>query len=380
MSIKRVKAIDIFSGGGGVSIGLVQAGFSVKCAVEIDCDAVKAYKNYHHLEDVNIINNDITNISGEEILRCGGISKNELYLLAGCPPCQKFSMQSRKLNKKTSEDEIKRLLMQYLRVIKELYPPFILMENVPGIRSSFNGKILDEFMTALKNEFADFNKQYYVISDVLCAADYGVPQLRKRFVLHAVRRDIHNLMQSQGFEFNMPIPTHSKNGENAKNKWVTVRETFEGLPPIEAGERYSDSKVKNHSCCGLSDLNKRRMEIIRQNGGSRSGLPPDLVLECHKKFSGHADVYGIMNPDMPSPTITGGCLCYSKGRFGHPFENRAISVREAARLQTFPDDYVFGENLGKAGLEIGNAVPVKLVKASGQTLLSYIYEYMTLYK
>lgn len=117
------------------------------------------------------------------------------------------------------------------------------------------------------------------------------------------------------------------------------------------------------------------MRIIRQNGGSRTGLPDDLVLECHKKkdadgkvFSGHKDVYGIMDADKPSPTMTGGCLCYSKGRYGHYEQDRAISVREAARLQTFPDNFTFSESLTAAALQIGNAVPIDLVKASGAVL------------
>ena len=210
------------------------------------------------------------------------------------------------------------------------------------------------------------------IKDIVNAADYGVPQLRKRFVLHAVRRDIYQKMRERGLELTLPIATHSKDGKDGKQKWVTVREAFEGLPRINAGDRYQDEKIKNHYCAGLSEKNLRRMQIIRAKGGSRSALPPDLILNCHKTYSGHSDVYGIMDPDKPSPTMTGGCLSYSKGRFGHPFENRAISVREAARLQTFPDDYVFGESLTKAALEIGNAVPIKLVKASGKVFYDII--------
>lgn len=373
-----IKAIDLFSGGGGVSIGLTQAGFKLSCAVEIDKDAVKAYKGYHLLEDVNVIVGDICNISGEELLKTAGIDRNELYLLAGCPPCQKFSMQNRINNSDESKkDEVQKLLMQYLRIIKEIYPPFILMENVPGIKSSFKGEILNKFLTELKNEGGPSEQQYRPVYDVVNAADYGIPQLRKRFVLHAVRQDIFNRMQDMGLDLTLPIPTHSKNGGGGKEKWVTVREAFAGLPKIEAGARYSDDKIKNHYCAHLSEKNLNRMKYIREHGGSRTSLPSDLVLECHKKYSGHTDVYGIMDPDQPAPTMTGGCLSYSKGRFGHPFENRAISVREAARLQTFPDDYVFGESLTKAALEIGNAVPIKLVKESGKVFYGIIERLLT---
>lgn len=215
-------------------------------------------------------------------------------------------------------------------------------------------------------------ERYKVVSGVVNAADYGVPQLRKRFVLHAVRYDIYARLLSKGMDISLPETTHSKDGKGGKKCWVAVREIFDGLPKISAGERYSDDKIKNHYCANLSDINVERMQIIRANGGTRTALPEHLVLKCHKKYTGHSDVYGVMDPDAPAPTMTGGCLSYSKGRFGHPFEDRAISVREAARIQTFPDDYVFGESLTKAALEIGNAVPIKLVEASGKVLLNLI--------
>ena len=371
--MKKIKAIDLFSGCGGVSIGLMQAGFDVVSAVEIDKDAVTAYKGYPLLKDVNVLQQDICKLSGSDILQAGGISTNELYLLAGCPPCQKFSMQSRINNSDESKrEEVKKLLMQFLRIIEEVYPPFVLMENVPGIRSSFGGSILKEFTDRLENGKSDVRQRYYVKSNVVNAADYGVPQARKRFVLHAVRYDIYEILVKMGLEWDLPKQTHSKTGQDGKHKWVTVRTAFEGLPPIKVGQRYSDDKIKNHDCANLSQKNIDRMRIIRAKGGTRTALPADLVLNCHKKYSGHTDVYGIMNPDEPAPTMTGGCLSYSKGRFGHPFEDRAISVREAARLQTFPDDYVFGSSLTKAALEIGNAVPIKLVEASAKAFLEII--------
>lgn len=369
----KIKAIDLFSGCGGVSIGLTQAGFQVSCAVEIDDAAVRAYKRYHLLKDVNVLKNDICNLSGGEILEAARLVRDDLYLLAGCPPCQKFSMQNRIHNSDEKDiGEVKRLLMQYKRIIKEIYPPFLLMENVPGIKSSFGGRILKEFISELKNEEGPDNERYFVLSNVVNAADYGVPQLRKRFVLHAVRRDVLQRMEQLNLTLTLPLPTHSKTGDNNKKKWVTVREAFKGLPKIKAGERYSDDKIKNHYCANLSDKNLQRMHIIRENGGTRTALPEELALKCHANYSGHTDVYGIMDPDAPAPTMTGGCLSYSKGRFGHPYENRAISVREAARIQTFPDDYIFGESLTKAALEIGNAVPIKLVKASGKVFVDII--------
>jgi DNA (cytosine-5)-methyltransferase 1 len=261
-------------------------------------------------------------------------------------------------------------LFEFLRIIEEIKPPFILMENVPGIKAEYNKVILDEF-------FARLRKTYVVVDGILNAADYGVPQIRKRFVLHAVRNDIHKELTESGFNFRLPEPTHSNKEGDGLLPWRTVREAIGDLPAIRAGETYKDpeGRIHNHKCANLDDINIRRIQAIRAAGGSRTGLPNDLVLECHKKkdadgkvFSGHKDVYGIMDADKPSPTMTGGCLCYSKGRYGHYEQDRAISVREAARLQTFPDDFIFSDSLTAAALQIGNAVPIDLVKASGNVI------------
>lgn len=362
----KYEAIDIFSGCGGVSCGLSLAGFKVKAAVEIEKHAVDTYLNYEPLNKVNVLNKDICNLSGEEILKAAKIKKDDIYLFAGCPPCQNFSRQN-PLNKNKSDEERKKLLFEFLRLIEEILPPFILMENVPGIKSDFNNAILSEFLEHLK-------KHYEIRESILNAANYGVPQLRKRFVLHAVRNDISEELISLQFSFELPKATHDKNGSNGLKKWKTVKEAIGDLPSIKAGETYvDDGKIHNHKCARLSETNLKRIKEIRKNGGSRSGLPKDLVLACHKKkdengnaFSGHGDVYGIMHSDKPAPTITGGCLCYSKGRYGHYSQDRAISIREAARLQTFPDDFVFSNSLTDSALQIGNAVPIELVRASGQ--------------
>ncbi len=361
----KYEAIDIFSGCGGVSCGLSLAGFKIKSAVEIEKHAVDTYLGYEPLSKVNVLNEDICGLSGEQILQSAKIDKEDIYLFAGCPPCQNFSRQN-PLNKKKTDIERKKLLFEFLRIIEEIEPPFILMENVPGIKTEFNELILGEFLTRLR-------KKYLVVEDILNAANYGVPQLRKRFVLHAVRKDINKDLQECGFKFGLPAATHNQEGTDGLKKWKTVREAIGDLPQIECGETFADDgKVHNHKCAALSEINLKRIKAIRKNGGSRAGLPEDLVLECHKKkdekghmFSGHGDVYGIMDPDKPAPTITGGCLCYSKGRYGHYSQNRAISIREAARLQTFPDDFIFSNSLTDSALQIGNAVPIDLVKASG---------------
>lgn len=370
MKNKKIPAIDLFSGCGGVSIGLTNAGFDVKVAIEIDPAAVEVYKKYKPLSKVNVLQEDIRNVSGQIILEKGNIDSNSLFLLAGCPPCQNFSLQNRYGSAKN--DEVKKeLLFEYLKIVQDIYPPFILLENVPGIKSPSNINILNEFLNELKCDKKDDNKSYYLKYDVLNSADYGVPQSRKRFVLHGVRKDIYEELKKGGLEFDLPVCTHSKTGENGLKKWITVRESIMDLPAINAGEKYNGPDVLNHKSAGLSDVNLERIRLIRENGGSREGLPERLVLNCHKEYTGHKDVYGIMDLDLPAPTITGGCLSYSKGRFGHPTQDRAISIREAARLQTFPDDFEFSDNTTKSALQIGNAVPVKLVESSARTLIKY---------
>lgn len=374
----RFEAIDVFSGCGGLSCGLTFAGFKVKAAVEIEDAAVDTYLRYAPLARVKVLRGpekgDICKLSGKDILEAARIMKDDVYLFAGCPPCQVFSRQNPS-NRKKPFAARKKLLFEFLRIIEELEPPFILMENVPGIKTSDNKEILDEFLARLR-------KKYVVVDGILNSADYGVPQIRKRFVLHAVRIDIHNELTGVEFVFGLPKPTHSGKEGDRLLPWRTVREVIGDLPAIEAGETYEDpnGRIHNHKCANLGEINIRRIRAIRANGGSRIGLPDDLVLKCHKKtdrhgnvFSGHKDVYGIMDADKPSPTMTAGCLFYSKGRFGHYEQDRAISVREAARLQTFPDDFVFGDSLTAAALQIGNAVPIDLVKASGAALRQAMY-------
>jgi len=374
----KFEAIDIFSGCGGVSCGLTLAGFKVKAAVEIEDSAVDTYLAYPPLSKVNVLRGitggDICNLSGEKILKAANLKRSDIYLFAGCPPCQNFSRQN-PINKNKPIEERKKLLFEFLRVIEEIEPPFILMENVPGIKTEYNRPILNEFLDRLK-------LRYVVADGILNSADYGVPQIRKRFVLHAVRKDIHEELVTDGYEFGLPKATHNMSGKDGLLPWKTVREAIGDLPEIKAGESYvEDESIHNHKCANLDPKNIKRMQIIRMNGGSRDGLPDDLVLECHKKtdvegnvFSGHKDVYGIMDADKPAPTMTGGCLCYSKGRYGHYEQDRAISIREAARLQTFPDDFMFSDSLTAAALQIGNAVPIDLVKASGAVLRRAMYQ------
>jgi DNA (cytosine-5)-methyltransferase 1 len=367
------EAVDIYSGCGGMSCGLTLAGFKVKAAVEINHSAVETYRSYPPLKGVQILHGDICKLNGTDILKAAQINKDDIYLFAGCPPCQNFSRKNPK-NKSKTIDERKKLLFEFLRIIEEIDPPFILMENVPGITTNDNKVILNEFLKYL-------NKKYIVVMGILNSANYGVPQIRRRFVLHAVLKSIYQELRASGFAFELPKATHGMVAKDGLLPWRTVREAISDLPAIKAGKAYPDQKkIHNHKCANLDPKTIERMRIIRKNGGSRRGLPDSLILKCHQKkntdgnkFSGHNDVYGIMDADKPSPTMTCGCLCYSKGRYGHYKQNRAISIREAARLQTFPDDFIFSNTLTIAALQIGNAVPIDLVKASGAIIKRAMY-------
>ncbi|MFL0164761.1 DNA cytosine methyltransferase [Candidatus Clostridium helianthi] len=352
-------AVDLFSGAGGVSCGLEKAGIQVSVAVELWGVAANTYER--NFGENKVIRKDIRNVKGKEILKKIGVRKNRLFLLAGCPPCQGFSSQQK--NKKGEDDERNLLVFEYFRIIDEIRPVFILMENVPGLKNE--KKIFDKLL-AMFDEIG-----YEIRFDVLNAVNYGVPQTRKRLVLHGVRRDVYKKMIAKNIDVEFPKETHCKlgrlNGENLK-KWKTVRDTISHYPKIKCGE--SHEIIPNHTSANLKEINLERIRMIRKYGGSRNSLPQKLQLDCHnnkdgEKKVGYGDVYGIMDWDKPAPTLTGGCLSYSKGRFGHPEQDRAISAREAAALQTFDDNFIFEGNLQDIAQQIGNAVPVDMAAASG---------------
>ena len=196
--------------------------------------------------------------------------------------------------------------------------------------------------------------------DNLNAADFGVPQIRKRLVLHGIRNDVYdNLGLDKEKQKILPKPTHSKEKKKGYRKWVTVRKAIFDLPILGAGESYDDSIIKNHKARSLSETNIERLQEIRLHGGNREMISEELQLECHKK-------------ENVSYTITSGCTIISKGRYCHPTQNRGLSIREAARLQSFDDKFEFQGNMGEMSLQIGNAVPPKLAQASGKVIINYM--------
>lgn len=365
-----LQAIDLFCGAGGLSCGLRDANFHVALGVDIDTRALTTYQT--NFRTTKVLCEDVYNLSVERITQLTGLKCFDNFLLAGCPPCQGFSS----LGKRDPYDEKNQLVYQYVRLVSEMKPSFLLMENVPGMSKSVGKKIFSDVISKLE---PDYILEYATLN----AADYGVPQIRKRLVLHGIRKDIYNILSrklQQSIHL-LPEKTHcdpALNTEGIFLNWETVGNTILDLPEITAGEMYPEGQndIFNHRARNLSELNLLRLSYIREHGGSRKSLPDCYSLDCHrnsKKGNGYGDTYGVIDPNKPSPTMTTGCTNITKGRFGHPFQNRGISLREAARLQSFSDDFVFVGNLESISLQIGNAVPPQLARASADK----IYYYMT---
>ena len=357
----KFKAIDLFCGAGGLSTGLKKSGFRLCLGVDIDEKALKTYKC--NLKRTKVLKEDIKKVTGEKITELTGINRRDNFLLAGCPPCQGFSS----LGKRDANDEKNELVYEYIRIINELEPSFILMENVPGMSTGVGKEIF-------KNVVKELEENYHVEYATLNAADFGVPQIRKRLVLHGIRNDVYdNLGLDKEKQKILPKSTHSKEKKKGYRKWVTVRKAIFDLPIVGAGESYDDGIIKNHKARSLSETNIERLQEIRLHGGNREMISEELQLECHKKENvSYTDTYGIIDPDKPAPTITSGCTIISKGRYCHPTQNRGLSIREAARLQSFDDKFEFQGNMGEMSLQIGNAVPPKLVQASGKVIINYM--------
>lgn len=340
---KTLNAIDLFSGCGGLSEGLRKASFEVKIAIELDENAARTYRMNH--PETEVLNSDIRQVPTEQIKEM--LNGQPLHLLAGCPPCQGFS-SIRRLNKKRSvRDERNSLVNEYLRFVKELMPLTIMMENVPGL---INYHLFNDMVRELK-KIGYKNIKY----DVVDIKNYGVPQRRKRLVL------IGSLLGEIDIA----------KGEQKK---VTVRNKIGKLEPIEETKDPLHKITAKHT-----EKVKKLISLVPKDGGSRTDLPEEYILECHKKKNvGFNDIYGRLRWDDYSSTITGGCLNPSKGRFLHPEVNRVITPREAALLQTFPKKYKFPTDLPKASLAllIGNALPPKFSYIQSKNIKEHLDRYI----
>lgn len=284
---------------------------------------------------VKIYEADIRSLSVEAVLSDLGLEKGELDLLAGCPPCQGFSTHRTRNKISAIEDERNELIFEFFRFVELALPKTIMLENVPALAKDWR---TEDLRVKLANLGYTIDENFVQIKD---AADYGVPQRRKRLLIKASRfGSIPNAEK-----------VHKKN---------TVRNAISGLPPAGlSGDALHDMPEKR------SEKVRNIISLVPKNGGSRSDIPKKYWLECHKKQgSGYKDVYGRMAWDDVAPTITGGCHNPSKGRFIHPREDRAITLREAALLQTFPKKYKFSTDRGKdsIALMIGNALPPEFIR------------------
>lgn len=323
-SAAQLKAIDLFSGCGGTTLGLKRAGFKVVGAVDLEPASVESYGMNH--PEVRLWDQDIRTLDTKVVRKELGIKVGELDLLAGCPPCQGYSSIRAKSLKERTKDVRNDLVFEFLRFARELKPKTLMMENVPGLAADYR-------MKELKSELESLG--YTINFQVLSAENYGVPQRRKRLILIGSRNGL--------IEF-----------PNALKERTSVRKALKGMPIAgKSGDPLHDL-LATHSEDVLNIIKK-----IPKDGGSRYELGVKYQLECHKRISGFKDVYGRMKWDDVSPTITGGCANPSKGRFLHPQENRGITLREASILQGFPRDYWFPIHRGKQAVSrlIGNAFP-----------------------
>lgn len=340
----NIDVFDFFSGCGGTSCGFKQAGLSIKMGLDIDADAAATYKA--NFPEAEFIQKDIKALPAEAISEIIGERKSKL-LFSGCAPCQPFSKQ----NRHAKEDDIRiTLLEEFGRFINYWKPEYVFIENVPGMqRQAAKSETFRKFLKLLTS----LGYQYDV--KLIEAQWYGVPQKRTRLVLLA----------SLSGEIFLPEPSHGF----GKSAYSTVRDWISDLPSLNCGE--IDASDPDHFAAELSDLNLRRIRATPEGGG-REHWPKELLLDCHKDFKGHSDVYARLSWDKPASGLTTRCISYSNGRFGHPEQDRALSLREAACLQTFPRTFTFRGLKQSKARQVGNAVPPLVAQAVGSKIKQHI--------
>jgi len=342
-----VKAVDLFCGAGGLTRGLEKAGLSVSLGIDLDPECKFPYEKNN---SARFLLKSVSDVCEQELL--GAFKGADYSLLAGCAPCQTFSTYQQ--GRYDASDDRWNLLAQFGRLICKVTPDLVAMENVPRLAEQ---DVFMKFVSLLEEN------GYFVSFQVVNCADYGVPQRRNRLVLLA----------SKAGEICMISPT------TPEGKQKTVRAAISGLPKIEAGQRHPKDAL--HQAASLSDLNLTRIQASKP-GGTWRDWDEKLLVDCHKKPTGktYPSVYGRMVWDEPAPTMTTQYYGFGNGRFGHPEQDRAISLREGAVLQSFPKSYKFVQN-GKPirtkiiGRLIGNAVPVNLGRAIGQSIMKHIQEF-----
>jgi DNA (cytosine-5)-methyltransferase 1 len=326
---KRRTAIDLFSGCGGLTLGLKLAGFKVLAAVENDALAVETYKANH--PEVLVLPHDIREVKAAALRKHLRLETGELDLLAGCPPCQGFSTLRTRNGAKQKRDRRNSLITNMVRFARAFRPKAIMMENVPGLAEHWSFRKLCRDLRRIG---------YRIEWDIKDARNYGVPQRRKRLIMVAGRK------------FEVLLAKESKAIKTVRSAIGDLKSPGRSRDKLQNLPENRSAKVR------------KLIRAIPKDGGSRTNLPRSKQLACHKRSDGFRDIYGRMAWDQPAPTITGGCFNPSKGRFLHPVANRAITLREAAILQSFPRRYRFPVDKSKEliALMIGNAFPPTFIR------------------
>ena len=350
----KIEVVDLFCGIGGLSYGMKSKGFNILSGYDLDKTCQFAYEANN---EAKFYYRDIKKVTAEEI----GFqySKDAIKVLAGCAPCQPFSSYAFKNKEKDSNKYD--LLYEFGRLVRDVHPDIVTMENVPAIASFKLKPVFADFVTILETE------GYHVSYSVVYCPDYGIPQTRKRLILIA----------SCLGKISLIPPTHKK------NEYITVRDAIGHLSPLEAGETCPTDSL--HRCRTISPLNIKRLKCTPYGGGWKD-WPEELLLECHKKKQGktYGSVYGRMKWEKPAPTMTTQCTSIGSGRFGHPTQCRAISAREAAIFQTFPMNYRFFPNeestsITKISRYIGNAVPPRLGEVVAESIITCLKQNLKQY-
>lgn len=341
-----ITAVDLFCGAGGFSLAATHLGIQVLAALENNTHACDTYRtNFSRLSPApRLIERDICKIDSQEFLSFLP-SNIALDILMGGPPCQGFS--THRINNSGVDDPRNELLLRYFDFVRTLQPKAFLVENVVGLLWPRHKKYLDKFyQEAIRSGYDVLPPQ------ILDARNYGVPQRRKRvFILGWRNKRPESLIWP-------PIPTHDDPDAQSKClPWRPASEVFVPAPPGDIND------IHLQHTAALIEVFKS----TPPNGGSRH--QSSRVLPCHREHDGHKDVYGRIDPSKPGPTMTTACINPSKGRFLHPTEHHGITVRQAARFQTFPDDFVFMGGLMNAACQVGNAVPVRLGEAVLQSVI-----------
>ncbi|MFZ6711607.1 DNA cytosine methyltransferase [Undibacterium sp. TC9W] len=340
----QIEAIDLFCGAGGLSFGLKKSGLTVLAGIDFDASCKYPFEQNNKAK---FIESDISLVESETLAKLF-TSKANIRVLAGCAPCQPFSKYRQ--GEDTSVDKKWKLLYEFSRLISDISPEIVTMENVPELQGH---KVFEDFLRKLKK------LKYKVSFEIVNCVEYGIPQNRKRLVL----------LGSKLGDIKLISKTHTP------KKYKTVKKAIGHLPAIKAGERNENDAL--HVSSRLNSLNIRRIQQSKP-GGTWKDWDEDLLLACHKKDSGksYSSVYGRMVWDSPAPTMTTLCYGIGNGRFGHPEQDRAISLREAAIFQTFPKNYKFLDPDQKMstktiGRLIGNAVPVRLGQVIGKSIVEH---------